>query len=222
MARSITASIRKSSFILSAGSESDNYSSLDLQNRTTSGYGVDWAPTERTLLSIKKDQRGFGAGHSIDFSHRTALTAWKFIDSRSVMLPAQQLTVAQVSTAYDLLFLLLASDPLYSDPVARAQAVASLLQLRRAFRRTVRSLATFMSSQPFIQRQQLASVALMGVNNTVTLAAQRSSNERIGTGVSTLDDFALSTEHPAIRTERQLGAQTLASQHVDPECADLA
>lgn len=175
---------------LSAGREADNYSSFDLQNRSTSGYGVDWAPTERTLLSVKKDRRSFGDGHSIDFSHRTALTAWKISDSRAVMLPALQMTQAPVSTAYDLLYLQLASDPQYSDPVVRAQAATALLQLY-GIPANSPIYGNIMSSQPFIQRRQLASVALTGVNNTVTFAAQRSQSERIGTtGVSSLDAFA--------------------------------
>ncbi|MDP1652051.1 MAG: TIGR03016 family PEP-CTERM system-associated outer membrane protein [Rhodocyclaceae bacterium] len=174
---------------LSAGREADNYSSFDLQNRTTSGYGVDWAPTERTLLSLKKDRRSFGDGHSFEFSHRTALSAWKIIDSRSAIVPAQQLTVAPVSTAYDLLYLQLASS--IPDPVQRAQAASLLLQLAGIPANSL-IYGNIMSSQPFIQRLQQASVALMGVNNTVTFSAQRSSSQRIGTGVSTLDDFALS------------------------------
>lgn len=164
---------------VSAGRESDNYSSVDLQSRTTSGYGIDWAPTERSLLAIRKERRGFGDSHSIDFSHRTALTAWKLSDSRSITLPAQQLTTAQVSTAYDLLYQLLSTD--FPDPDGRAQEALRRLSV---FRIPADSpvFGDVLSSQPFIQRRQLASVAFTGANNTVTLAAQRSHNERIGTG----------------------------------------
>lgn len=176
-------------FNVSAGQESDNYSSLNTQNRSVSGYGVDWAPTERTKLSLKKEKRGFGDGHNFSFEHRTALTAWKIIDSRSVVVPGQQFTTAPVSTAYDLLFLQMASS--IPDPVARAQAVSLLLQLAGIPANSL-IYGNIMTSQPFIQRQQQASVSLTGANNTVTFTAQRSNNQIIGTGVSTLDDFALS------------------------------
>lgn len=166
---------------LSAGRESDNFSSLDLQNRTTSGYGVDWAPTERTLLSLKKDRRSFGDGHNFDFSHRTALSAWKFTDSRSVVIPAQQMTVAPVPPEYLLLLQLASTIP---DPVLRAQFLQSVGVPANL------NFGNIMSTQPFIQRQQLASVALIGANNTVTMSAQRSQSERIGTGLSSLDNFA--------------------------------
>lgn len=174
---------------VSAGTESDNYTNFDMRSRTIRSYGFDWAPTERTALKLKKERRSFGDGHLIDFSHRTALTAWKFTDSRSVVVPAQQFIDAPVSTAYDLLFLQLASS--IPDPVARAQAVSMLLQSAGIPGNSL-IYGNIMSAQPFIQRQQQASVSLTGANNTVTLSAQRSTNTRIGTGGGTLDDFALS------------------------------
>lgn len=176
-------------FNVSAGRESDNYSNFDLQSRTVSGYGLDWAPTERTKLALKKERRSFGNGHNFSFEHRTALTAWKLIDSKNSVVPAQQFANAAVSTEYDLLFQQLAST--IPNPVARAQFVTALLQLAGipADRLIYGNIAT---SQPFIQRRQQASVSLIGANNTVTFSAQRSSNTRLGTGISILDDFALS------------------------------
>jgi uncharacterized protein (PEP-CTERM system associated) len=173
-------------FNVSAGTESDNYSNFDLQSRTVSGYGLDWAPTERSLLKLAKEKRSFGNGHTIDFSHRTALTAWKFIDSKSAVVPAQQFTTAPISTAYDLLFLQLASS--FPDPVERAQIVTALLQ---SYQIPANSLiyGNIMTSQPFIQRRQQASVSLTGANNTVTISLQRSSNERIGPAASGPGDF---------------------------------
>lgn len=175
-------------FNVSAGEESDNYSNFDLRKRTVGGYGLDWAPTERTLLKLSREQRSFGDGHLIDFSHRTALTAWKFTDSKSAVVPAQQFTTAPVATAYDLLFLQLTS--LYPDPVERAQAVALLLQLAGIPANSL-IYGNIMTTQPFVQRRQQASVSLTGANNTVTFSAQRSSSERIGPAVGILDDFVL-------------------------------
>jgi len=109
-----------------------------------------------------------------------------------VVIPAQQFTVAQVSTAFDLLYLQLAGDPqLRDDPLARAQVAAALLQLAGIPADTP-VYGSIMTSQPYVQRLQQASVSLLGANNTVVLSAQRSSNQRLSTGVSTLDAFALS------------------------------
>jgi uncharacterized protein (PEP-CTERM system associated) len=174
---------------VSAGQESDNYTSFQYQNRSVSGYGLDWAPTERTNLTLKKEKRSFGNGHTFAFSHRTALTAWKLVDSRNVVVPAQQFAMAQVSTAYDLLFLQFASS--IPDPVVRAQFVTLLLQLA-GIPTNSPIFGGIMTTQPFIQRMRQASFSITGVNNTVVFSAQRSSNESLSTGVSTLDAFALS------------------------------
>lgn len=182
-------------FNVSAGRESDNYSNFDLQSRTVSGYGLDWAPTERTKLALKKERRSFGNGHNFSFEHRTALTAWKLVDSKNAIVPAQQFTNAPLATAYDLFYALLGNDPLLrNDPVARAQATTLLLQ---GLGIPANSLiyGNIATSQPFIQRQQLASVSLIGANNTVTFAAQRSSNTRIGSGTGLPQDDFLNSQN---------------------------
>lgn len=177
-------------FNVSAGQESDNYSNPDLQSRTISGFGLDWAPTERTLLKLAKEKRSFGNGHLFSFEHRTALTAWRLLDSQSAVVPAQQFTNAPLATAYDLLYALLGNDPtLRNDPVARALATSQLL-LGLGIPANSLIYGNIATSQPFIQRQQQASVSLIGANNTVTFTAQRSSNTRIGSGTGLpADDF---------------------------------
>jgi uncharacterized protein (PEP-CTERM system associated) len=47
-----------------------------------------------------------------------------------------------------------------------------------------------MTSQVYVQRRQQASVALIGVNNTVTLGVDRSNSENLGTVSGLADDFA--------------------------------
>ena len=97
-------------------------------------------------------------------------------------------TTAPVSTAYDLLFLQLASS--IPDPVARAQVVSAMLQSAGIPANSL-IYGNVVTAQPYIQRRQQASLSLTGANNTVTFTAQRSSNTRLSTGVSALDDFAL-------------------------------
>ena len=167
----------------SAGRESDNFTSTTLQKRTTTGLGLDWAPTERTNLSLKKDRNAAGNGRSIDFTHRTALSAWKYSDSRSVVIPTPQMTAARIGTAYELAYQLFQSEP---NPVARAAKANSFLGSIPADTPIFGSLLT---SQAYIQSRQQASVALMGANNTVIFAIDRSDNERIGTGIGLAGDF---------------------------------
>lgn len=174
---------------VSAGSESDNYTTTNLRRRTVSGFGGDWAPTERTALKLAKDKRSYGNGHAVDFSHRTAQTAWKFSDTRSVIVPAQQFATGQVSTAYEMLFQQLAGS--IPDPIARADAVRAML-LAMGISPTSPIYGSIMSASPFMERRQQASVSLTGVYNTVTFGVQRSRNDNINTGVAALGDFAQS------------------------------
>lgn len=94
---------------ISAGNESENYTSSAKQKRTTSGVGLNWAPTERTSLALKRERNSAGNGYNVDFSHRTALSAWKFSDSRVVTIPTPQMALARTGTAYDLIYQQLAS-----------------------------------------------------------------------------------------------------------------
>jgi uncharacterized protein (PEP-CTERM system associated) len=175
--------------LANAGRESDNYTNAAQQKRTTRGIGLDWAPTERTKLSLKKDRNAAGNAFSVDFSHRTALTAWKFTDSRAISIPTPQLALASTGTAYDLLYQQLASS--FPDPVLRAaETNRQLAQTGIAANSPI--FGPLLTSRPFLQRARQASVALNGASNTVVFAVSRSDSEQLGTGVGAADDFALS------------------------------
>lgn len=176
--------------LVSAGRESDNFNLTENRSRTTSGYGIDWAPTERTLLALRQDQRSYGDSYSLDFTHRTALSSWRVSDSRSVSLPTQQMTQAPLSSAYDLLNLQLSSQ--YPDPAERtARTYEQLAALGIPADSMV--YGNLMSLQAFEQRRQEASVSLTGANNTVTLTLQRSDSSRVGNNIGLIDDFAASS-----------------------------
>ncbi len=177
---------------VSAGSESDNYLAGVEREKSTAGIGVEWAPTERTKVAVRKDRRSFGDSFSADFTHRTALSAWKFSDSRSVRVPSADMALAPRGTFYDLFYDLLAS---ISNPADRATAAqqAATIYTGGSPNSLIPSALT---SQAFIERRQMASFALTGVNNTVTFALDRSNSQRIGAGIGLGlgDDFALTPE----------------------------
>ncbi len=177
--------------LVRAGRESDNFTNAVTQKRTTSGVGLDWAPTERTSISLKKDRNAAGKASSFDFSHRTSLSAWKFSQSRDITVPTPQMAQARTGTAYDLLYLQLASS--FPDPAARKLETSRQLA-RAGIAADTPIFGALMTSQAFIQKRQQASVALMGANNTVIFAADRSSSERIGAGIGLADDFAQNTD----------------------------
>lgn len=73
-----------------AGREYSNYTSSDKQAYETNSLGVSWFPTDRTRLSASRAHRSFGETHSAVFEHKTALTVWKFTDSRDISAAPSQ------------------------------------------------------------------------------------------------------------------------------------
>ncbi len=175
---------------LIAGRESNDYGSLDMVGKNIYGIGLDWAITERTQLSMNKERRFFGDGHSLTFSHRTPLSAWNFSDIRDVSTPSQQMAQIGLGSIYDLFFAQLTSS--IPDPFARAQAVSQILQ-KSGIPANTQVSAGFLTSRVTISRSQVASVALMGANNTVTFSAQSTQSQQLGTSFGVIDDLSLSS-----------------------------
>lgn len=179
--------------LFNAGIESDNYINGIDRQATTSGLGLDWAPTERTLVSLKKDRRSFGDTYSADFTHRGALSTWKLSDSRNIRVPTPDMALASRNTFYDFISRQLA--PLFpNDPVGLAAATE--FEIARLGIPANAPFNTSLTSQAYVERRQMASVALTGASNTVTFTADRSISQRVGDGVviGLPDDFAANQE----------------------------
>lgn len=73
-----------------AGREFSNYTSADKQIYETNNLGASWSPSDRTRLSASRARRSFGETHSVVFEHRTALTVWKFTDTRDISAAPSQ------------------------------------------------------------------------------------------------------------------------------------
>lgn len=169
------------------GLENESGDVVSTQQTRGSGmtYGLEWAPTERTKFLVKREQRTFGAVNRFDFSHRTALSAWRYSDSKDVVLPSDQLAQLATSPAAQLLDAqLLATIP---DPIERAAEVERLLRIA-GISSSGQPTTGILSSRAFVRRSKQASLSLTGVNNTVTFALQRSVSET-GTGAAVADDF---------------------------------
>ena len=155
----------------------------------TSGYGVDWRPTERTLISTFSERRAFGNGYNYAVSHRTPLMAFKFTDSRDVSFQSNQATTVGRGTIYDLLFTQFASA--VPDPVVRAQQVTQLLA-QTGISPTTQLTSSFLTSRVTALKRQELSTVLNGVRNTVTVSYSRSVQDILGAAAGT-GDFALSS-----------------------------
>lgn len=174
---------------LLGGSESNNYLSIDNERKTTSGFGFEWAPSERTNLAATRESRFFGQGHSLSFTHRMPLLAMSYSDSRDVAVLPNQLATVSLGTYYDLLNSLLAST--VTDPNARAQAVSQILQSWN-LSPNAPAIAGFLTTQVMVQRVQTLSVVARGARNAVTFSLSQSDSQGLGIATGVVNDFNVS------------------------------
>ena len=137
------------------GYEQSNFTSADKQGYATQGFGVSWAPSERTKISASKSKRSFGDANTLTIEHRTARTAWKYSDSKDVSeAPSQSILPA-------------------NNGVGNAPVVSGFLTTALA-----------------LQRRQDISVSLLGIRDTVTLAATKTQSSRADTVSTSVDDLS--------------------------------
>ena len=171
---------------VSGGQESNNFTTADKQSSATFGYGVSWIPSETTSFSASRENRRFGESFSISAAHRTARTAWRFTDSRSIANPAAQ-NGPVLGSAFDIFFNQFAgTEP---DPVKRAVLVNSFLQANGIDPNS--SVTTpFATSAVSVVRRQDLSFSLLGIRDTVTFIATRSESSRLDSLSLAVDDLS--------------------------------
>jgi uncharacterized protein (PEP-CTERM system associated) len=163
------------------GYEKTDYASIDKRGTDIYGAGIEWSPSPRTQFAAVREHRFFGDGHSVLFSHRTPMTAWRFTSSNDVSILPAQLTALDPGSVYSSLSDLLQSS--IPDPTERAQAVqARLAQTGIPPGYSVGS--SFLTTRPFVNRNRELSVALIGVRNTVTFSYGNRNQRGVGLGLS--------------------------------------
>lgn len=172
---------------VSGGQEANNYTSVNKQSSFTSGVGVNWIPSENTRLSASRQSRSFGESHSVNFDYRTARTAWRFSDSKDISVTPRGNGLGGLGSTYDLYFSQFAS--IQPDPVLRAALVNSFLQAN-GINPNVSVVSGFLTSAASLQRRQDISFALLGVRDTVTFLANRSTGSRLDSVAVANDDLA--------------------------------
>ena len=172
------------------GRESDNFTSLDKQSDGTHGFGASWSPSERTRVSVVRGQRPFGTTHALNLEHRTARTAWRFTDTKDVAATPSQSNLTGFGAIYDLLFNQFAALEPRADE--RARLVNAFL-LNNGIPSDLGVINSFLTSAVFMQRRQDAMFILLGVRDTITLAATRSDSRRIDLLSLAVDDLSTST-----------------------------
>lgn len=172
-----------------AGSEANDYLSFNKQRQTTTGFGLDWRPTERTSLAASQERRFFGKGHELNFSHRMRMSAIRYTDSRDVTNLPNQLTTFSLGSLYDLLDYQLQSA--FPDPLTRAQQVMAFLRAN-GLNADTQVISGFLSNQITLERRQALSLIGYGVRNTLTLTVMQNERQPLGAvgGMAGLaDDF---------------------------------
>jgi uncharacterized protein (PEP-CTERM system associated) len=169
---------------VSAGQESNDYLTTGRQTQATSGYGLDWTPTERTLVSAFREKRFFGQGHNYLISHRTPLMALRYVDSKEVSFLPNQMTTVGRGTVYDLLYTQLESA--VPDPILRAQQVSNLLAAT-GISPSSQVTSGLMTSRVTVSTRQDFSIVFNGLRNTVTASATRNVQNILGAALGTGD-----------------------------------
>lgn len=172
----------------SIGRDSSDVLSNTGNNATTWGWGVDWIPSERTNLSVKRDHRFFGDAHSISFDHRVARSNWHFSSSRDLSTASPTFVNTGVITYYDLLYANAAT--IQPDPVLRRQLVLQQLALQNINPNTVVGNLGFQSSAVMLVSRQDFSFALQGLRSSVTFSLNRSDSRRIDGAANVIDDLS--------------------------------
>ncbi|MFB0935692.1 MAG: TIGR03016 family PEP-CTERM system-associated outer membrane protein [Propionivibrio sp.] len=175
---------------LIAGWESNDYNSLDMESHTIKGAGFEWAPTDRTLLSARREDRFFGNSDNITFTHRTAGSAWSYRQTKDAYTSTDERS-GTVGTYYSLF------DSLFSsaipNPAARAAYINALL-LSNGISPNAQLQGGFLTTGVTLQNRKELSFALIGVRNTVTFAATKSDTQAftgsIGSGWYAGTDFS--------------------------------
>ncbi len=163
-------------FVVRGGREGNDVQTLKLKYDTTYGASVRWMPSERTTIQLQDDKRYFGNAYTLNFQHRTAQTVWTISDVRQVVNDTAGGAEGQPMSAFDLLYLQLASK--YPDPVVRAsQALLELQAL--GLNPLVTVPAGFLTNAVSLQRSLTGSVGYIGLRNSVVLSAAKSDISRL-------------------------------------------
>jgi uncharacterized protein (PEP-CTERM system associated) len=166
---------------LTEGHETSDFAGPSRRRTNTPGAGLDWTPSVRTRVSAVYEKRFFGDGHSVVFSHRTPLTAWRVVSNKDAAVLPAQLARTNAGSLESLMSDLWTSA--IPDREARAEAVRRRLEETGISGASALS-SNFVAARPFIFRNDIASFALLGAINTAALTVVRKEQRGFGVRVT--------------------------------------
>ncbi|WP_291994440.1 TIGR03016 family PEP-CTERM system-associated outer membrane protein [Candidatus Accumulibacter sp. ACC003] len=175
---------------LIGGQESNDYVSVSQQSNFTRGGGFDWTPDKRTALHAFAQNRFFGTGYDVNFSHRRPLSQVTFRAKRDVSLQPSGATNTSQGTNYDAFYSIVsAANPGMAPDAIAAQVADILLQSGVPADGTV--VNGYLTDRPNLQNLMQLTGALIGVRNTVTFTATRSEQQNLSVVNGLTDNYAL-------------------------------
>lgn len=145
---------------------SDAFNGGDAQS--FAGVEVGWRPTERTRLEAFWEDRSFGDGYRLGFTHRSPRLAWDLSASRDLTTFGE--SFIELPATGDLAGLLDAAlRTRIVDPVERARAVEDFL-VRRGLPRSLPGPTSIFSDQLLVQTARRGTVTFIGTRSTLALS----------------------------------------------------
>ncbi len=172
------------------GRETHNFSTVERQASSIVGASVRWDPGPRTSLFAEVEDRYFGNGHDIRFSHRMPRTAFRYTDTHSVTTPQSAYATGSLGSAYDLLYFQYAS--IEPDAAKRKTLVESILRANGVDPLSD-VVGDVLSSSVLLERRREFNMSWIGTpRTTVTLGASSTDSRRADTVTTPLpgDDFS--------------------------------
>jgi uncharacterized protein (PEP-CTERM system associated) len=157
------------------GYEQNNYSLQETKNAIY-GAGIDWNPSPLDSASATWEHRYFGSSYQVALNHRTRLTAWNITASRGASSYPQELLNLPPGNTAALLDTLLTSR--FPDPAEREAAVQDIIR-RTGLPPFLAAQQTVFTQQIFLFEREQASFAILGVRNTLTFTAFRTTEQQI-------------------------------------------
>jgi uncharacterized protein (PEP-CTERM system associated) len=141
------------------------------------GAGLSWRPSPRTVLTGFFEDRFFGSGWQMEFTHRMPRLAWNLSSTRDVGSFAQSLfDLGPTNNISALLDAILTSR--IPDPIARGRAVQDIIG-RQGLPSSTANATTVFGQRITLNTAQRASVALIGARNTLALGVFKLRTEEL-------------------------------------------
>lgn len=161
---------------LRGGYERNNYTTADNEGAIV-GAGATWRPTERTELSGLYEDRFFGSGWRMVFSHRMPRLGWNITSSRDVGSFAQSLLELPATTNVAALLDRILTTR-FPDPTERGRAVQDVID-RQGLPSATSRAATLYGQRLSLIASQNATVTLLGVRNSLAFGVFRLRTEEL-------------------------------------------